>query len=142
MLSPSSKDILVVEVDPLATVMLKSASVVVSERVKAISLSSVVFMVLPPLYADCNVIDDAEQRTRLFDESRQMVLPLFVNNPLTISLESESVLNVISFVESGEKDAEPDICVNPVMFSRAPAFVSLDTEFVKSDPSERSRLAA
>jgi len=39
----------------------KLESVVVSARVMARSLLSVVVIVLPPLYADCNVVADAEQ---------------------------------------------------------------------------------
>ena len=47
----------------------------------------------------------------------------------------------MSFVESGVKEAAPEIRLNPVMFSRAPALVKREVPFVNNDPSDKLRLA-
>lgn len=62
-------------------------SVVVSARVKAISLASVVVIELPPLYADCKVVDAAEHFTKLFEPSRQRVDPVWVSRPVILRYE-------------------------------------------------------
>ena len=81
----------------------KFESVVVSARVKAMSRPSVVLMVLPPLYADCNVIDAAEHFTTLLEPSIQRVLPVVVVSPATFRNESASVTMLTSLVPLGVK---------------------------------------
>jgi len=46
--------------------------------------------------------------TKLFELSRQSVSPVTSVSPLKITVESESVLKVISLVESGVKIEDPD----------------------------------
>mgnify|MGYP006892227384 CR=1 FL=1 len=89
-------------------VRVNDESVVVSARVNAMFRASVVVMVLPPLYADCRVIDAAEHFTTLFEPSIHNVFPVAVVKPFTLRNESESVLNVMLFALLGEKVAEPD----------------------------------
>ena len=89
-------------------VNVNDASVVVSARVNAMFLPSVVVMVLPPLYADCRVIEEAEHFTTLLDPSIHSVFPVAVVKPLSFKNESVSVLNVMLFELLGEKVADPE----------------------------------
>jgi len=92
---------------PAAVLIVKLASVVVSAKVKAMFRASVVVMELPPLYADCRVMDAAEHFTRLFELSKHNVSPVVVCSPDRITVESASVLKVMSLVASGEKVEAP-----------------------------------
>ena len=60
-------------------------------------------------YADCKVADDepAEQVITLLDPSIHKVVPELEDSPDITNVESESVVNVMSDVEVGEKAAAP-----------------------------------
>jgi len=76
-------------------------------RVKAMSRPVVVVIVFPPLYADCKVIEAAEQATKLLLVSKHRVEPVAVCKPLNTTVEVASVVKVTSLVESGSITTGP-----------------------------------
>ena len=68
------------------------------DRVKAMFLPAVVSMVLPPLYADCRVMESEEQATTLLELSRHTGVPVDDCRPFKIMFESVSVLKVMLLV--------------------------------------------
>ena len=78
-------------------------SVVVSARVNAMSRASVVEIVLPPLYAACNVEAEGGHLITLLDASRQSVFEELagVVNPSSVKYESASVTILIPLVPEG-----------------------------------------
>ena len=89
--------------ESVGVVTVKLASVVVSVKVNAISRPSVVSIVLPPLYAVCNVMEAAEHFVTLSVASTQRVVPVAVVKPVSFRNELLSVLMVTPLVPSGEK---------------------------------------
>jgi len=83
--APSASERTVDPVEPLAVVILKLESFTVSARLKAISLASVVVMVLPPLYAACREIAALEHLlTLLVVLSTQSSVPVAVCSPVRV----------------------------------------------------------
>jgi len=76
-------------------------------KVNPIFRASVVVIVLPPLYADCKVMEAAEQATKLLLVSKHRVEPVAVCKPLKITVELASVVKVTSLVESGSITTGP-----------------------------------
>ncbi len=96
--------------DPAAVVTVKLESVVVSAKVKEISLASVVVIVFPPLYAFCSVNAAFAQVTTLFDPSRHRVVPAADERPVIVMYEppDPSVVKVTSFAPSGLNVDDPN----------------------------------
>jgi len=93
-----------------ALVKLKEVEVPKPEaKVKSMFLPVVVVMVLPPVYADCKVMEEAEQYTRLLDESKQSVDPVDVCKPLIINVDVALVVKEISLGVSGVNINEPEV---------------------------------
>ena len=88
-------------VEPLAVVTVKLEPV--PESVKPISLLSAVVIVLPPLYAFCKLSAALAQAITLFEESKQIVLPIAVVRLFNVKKELESKFIVTPLVPSGVK---------------------------------------
>jgi hypothetical protein len=76
-------------------------------NVKSMFRPVVVVMVFPPVYADCKVMESAEQITRLLELSRHRAVPVVCCKPFNIIVDPALVLNVMSWLVSGVNVAVP-----------------------------------